>query len=310
MDYPSILLGNLDKAAPIILVLLGYFLKRTGAVKKEAADHLINLVFYVFLPASIFHSLLLLHITGELLLLPVAGFIISLSCYLFGYAIKGFLGMSRKTTGTFLIACGSTNQGLFSYPFFLLYMGTQGLSYVAFYDVGQIILIFTLAYYFAIKYGETKAGISQMMQKMLSSPVLWAFALALGINVSGLTAAIAPIDPVITMLHNSTIPLIMIALGIFLEPRIKQAKAMAGALFVRFGFSLAAAYAIVFALNLQGLEMITVLVASTVPPAMFTLVYSVEEKLDIEYASALLSVCVAIGLVYTPILFNLLLNQP
>ena len=85
---------------------------------------------------------------------------------------------------------------------------------------------------------------------------------------------------------------------------------MAGALFVRFGFSLAAAYAIVFAMNLQGLEMITVLVASSVPPAMFTLVYSVEEKLDIEYASALLSVCVAIGLVYTPLLFNLLLNQP
>jgi predicted permease len=307
VDYSSILIGNLDKAAPIILVLLGYLLKRTGAVKKEAADHLINLVFYVFLPASIFHSLLLLQITSELLLLPVAGFVVSLSCYLLGYAIKGVLGMSRKTTGTFLIACGSTNQGLFSYPFFLLYMGTQGLSYVAFYDVGQIILIFTLAYYFAIRYGESRAGIPHMAKKMVSSPVLWAFALALAINVSGLTPAIEPINPVITMLHNSTIPLTMIALGIFLEPKIKQAKAMAGALFVRFGFSLAAAYAAVFALNLQGLEMVTVLVASSVPPAMFTLVYSVEEKLDVEYASALLSVSVAIGLIYTPLLFSFLL---
>jgi predicted permease len=307
VDYSSILLGNLDKAAPIILVLLGYFLKRTGAVKKEAADHLINLVFYVFLPASIFHSLLLLQITNELLLLPVAGFIISLSCYVFGYSIKGLLGMNRKTTGTFLIACGSTNQGLFSYPFFLLYLGTQGLSYVAFYDVGQIILIFTLAYYFAIKYGERDAGISHVIRKMVSSPVLWAFALAMAVNLSGLTLAIEPISPIITMLHNSTIPLAMIALGIFVEPRIKQAKAMAGAVFVRFGFSLAAAYAIVFALNLHGLEMITVLVASTVPPALFTLVYSVEEKLDVEYASALLSVCVGIGLIYTPLLFSFLL---
>jgi malate permease and related proteins len=307
VDYLSILLENLDKAAPIVLVLLGYVLKRTGAVKKEAADHLINLVFYVFLPASIFHSLMLLQITNELLLLPITGFAVSLSCYLFGYAIKGFLDMGRKTTGTFLIACGSTNQGLFSYPFFLLYLGTQGLSYVAFYDVGQIFLIFTLAYYFAIKYGETKAGLHQMAKKMVSSPVLWAFASALGLNISGLTQAVEPIGPVITMLHNSTIPLIMIALGIFLEPRIREAKAMAAALFVRFGFSLAAAYAIVFALNLQGLEAMTVLVASTVPPAMFTLVYSVEEKLDVEYASALLSVCVAIGLVYTPLLFTFLL---
>ncbi|MFZ2456411.1 MAG: AEC family transporter [Candidatus Altiarchaeia archaeon] len=307
MDYSSILLNNLDKAAPIILVLLGYFLKRTGAVKKEAADHLINLVFYVFLPASIFHSLLILQITNELLLLPLAGFVISLSCYLLGYAMAGFLGMNRKTTGTFLIACGSTNQGLFSYPFFLMYLGTQGLSYVAFYDMGQIILIFTLAYYFAIKYGEREAGISHIVRKMLSSPVLWAFAFALGINVSGLTQAVAPIEPVITMLHNSTIPLVMIALGIFVEPRIRHAKAMAAAIFVRFGYALAAAYIVVLAFNLQGPERLTALAASTVPPAMFTLVYSVEEGLDVEYASALLSVCVAIGLVYTPLLFSLLL---
>lgn len=309
MDYSQILIGNLDKAAPIMLVLLGYLLKRTGSVKKEAADHLINLVFYVFLPASIFHSLLLLEITNELLLLPVAGFLASLSCYIFGYAIKGFLGMDKKTTGSFLIACGSTNQGLFSYPFFLLYLGTTGLSYVAFYDVGQIILIFTLAYYFAIRYGERKVRALLILKKMLSSPVLWAFALALGINVSGLSSLAGPIDPVVTMLHDCTIPVVMIALGLFVEPRIKHARAMAGALFVRFGFSLAAAYSIVSALDLHGPEMLTVLVASSVPPAIFTLVYSVEEKLDVEYASALLSVSVAIGLVYTPLLFTFLLSQ-
>jgi predicted permease len=218
------------------------------------------------------------------------------------------MGMGRQTTGSFLIACGSTNQGLFSYPFFLLYLGTQGLSYVAFYDAGQIILIFTLGYYFAIKYGERKASLGHVLRKMVSSPVLWAFALALGINVSGLTPLINPVDPLISMLSNSTIPLVMIALGIFVEPRIKHAKAMAGALFVRFGFALFAAYLIAAALNLQGPERLTALIASTVPPAMFTLVYSVEEKLDVEYASALLSVCVAIGLLYTPLLFSLLLN--
>ena len=76
---------------------------------------------------------------------------------------------------------------------------------------------------------------------------------------------------------------------------------------LRFGFSLVAAYVLALAFNLEGPERLTVLVASTVPPAMFTLVYSVEEKLDVEYASALLSVCVAIGLVYTPLLFSFLL---
>ncbi|MCK4492176.1 MAG: hypothetical protein KAU03_06105, partial [Candidatus Altiarchaeales archaeon] len=58
--------------------------------------------------------------------------------------------------------------------------------------------------------------------------------------------------------------------------------------------------------NLEGLERITVLIASAAPPAMITLVYCGQEKLDVEFTAALISVCIIMGLMYTPILFTLL----
>ena len=303
----DVFFGGAERLSPLVLVALGYLLKKVRVVDDGAADSLMKLVFNVFLPASIFYSLLQIRLTPELFILPAAGFLIALACYAFGFLAKGFLGMKRETQGSFLIACGATNQALFTYPFFLMYLGTIGLSYVAFYDVGQAVLSLTLAYYIAMRYGKKHVGLGKMAKKMLVFPVLWAFALSLLVNSLGLSHAAQPLMPFITMLHGCTINLVMLSLGLFLSPVIREGRAMAGVIFTRFAFALGAAFLLAYALNLQGLERTTVIIASAVPPAMLTLVYSAEEGLDVEYTSAMLSVCILIGLVYTPVLFTLLL---
>lgn len=297
----------MDFLYPIILVILGYALKRVHIVPREAADHLIKLVFHIFLPATLIHSLIKLPLTPSLLVLPVSGFLVALLCYLSGFLIKDYLNMNRKTRGSFLIACGAMNQGLFTYPFFIMYLGDEGLSYVAFYDVGQAILALTLGYYIAIKFGNASVDYRRLMKKMLAFPVLWAFSFALLINSLSLTSIIQPIHPLIEMLHNCTVPLIMFSLGIFMEPRIREAKAMTAVIFTRFLLAFLFAYLLVSVFNLQGLERITVLIASVAPPAMITLVYSVEEKLDTEFTAALISISIVIGLIYVPLLFTLLM---
>ena len=146
----------------------------------------------------------------------------------------------------------------------------------------------------------------QMANKMLRFPVLWAFFCALLINYLELTSLIRPVFPLVEMLHNCTVPLIMISLGIFMEPQIRKGRAMIGVIFTRFVVALLFAFLLVFVFKLEGLVRITVLIASAAPPAMITLVYSVEEKLDVEFATALLSISIAWGLVYIPLLFALL----
>lgn len=297
--------------SPLILVILGYLLKRVHIVEQEIANSLIRLVFYVFLPATLFYSISGLELKSTMLILPIAGFLVALLCYLFGFFIKDYLSIERKTQGSFLIACGATNQGMFAYPFFFMYLGTKGLSYVAFYDIGQAILCLTLGYYIAIKFGSVSSGFKSELRRsinnMLTFPVLWAFSLSLLMNYLRLYPSIQPVFPLIEILHNCTVPLIMLSLGIFLELRIKESKAMLSAIFTRFVLGFLFAFLLVSILNLQGLERITLLIASAVPPAMITLVYSVEERLDVEFTVALLSVCICIGLIYTPLLFTFLM---
>ena len=297
----------MDKIFPLILVILGYLIKRIHIVEKEIANSLIRLVFYIFLPATLFYSLVPLPLTSTLMILPISGFLVALFCYLFGFLIKNYLKMDRKTQGSFLIACGAMNQGMFVYPFFLMYLGTKGLSYVAFYDVGQAILGLTLGYYIAIKFGDASVEFKRLINKMLTFPVLWAFSFALLINYLKLSPLIQPVFPLIKMMHNCTVPLIMLSLGIFVEPRIRESKAILSTVFTRFILALLFAFILVSIFNLDGLERITVLIASVAPPAMLTLVYSVEEKLDVKFTAALISICIVIGLIYMPLLFTFLI---
>ena len=300
------MVSSMSNLLVILLVILGYLLKRLNIVRMELTDSMIRLVFYVFLPATLFYSLIQLELKTELLLLPLAGIFVASSCYAVAYLIRNPFRMEKKTEGSFLITSGMMNQGLFMYPFFLTYLGTNGLSYVAFYDIGQAFLGLTLGYYIAIKYGNRVAKAENVLKNILGFPSLWAFSFALLVNYLGFYSSIGTIIPLIEVLHNCTTPLIMLSLGIFLEPRIKKPNAMLGVIFIRFVFAMGIAILFSLLFNLNELGRITVLIASTAPPAMLTLVYAVEEKLDVDFTSELLSICICIGLIYTPLLFALL----
>ncbi|MBN2014010.1 MAG: AEC family transporter [Candidatus Altiarchaeota archaeon] len=290
----------------VFLVVLGYILKRGGVVRKEFADSMIKLVFYVFLPATLFYSLTQLELESKLLILPLSGFFVALCCYIFAYLIRKPFHMDRKTEGSFIITSGAMNQALFIYPFFLVYKGAEGLGYAAFYDFGQALLSLTLGYYIATRYGRGVSGVKKTLENMLRFPPLLALVFALTVNYLGLYPVIKPAEAFIIMLHNCTTPLIMLSLGIFLEPRISKPAPMLGVIFNRFIFSLCAAAFFVFLFQLSGLEKTTVLIASAAPPAMLTLVYSVEEKLDTEFTANLISTTILIGLLYIPLLFTIL----
>ncbi len=298
-------MSDVNNLLVILLVALGYLLRRLGVVEKDAADSIVKIVFYVFLPATIFYSLSHLEFRPDLLLMPLAGFSVALSCYLFAYFTKKSFGMDKPMQGSFIITSGAMNQAFFIYPFALIYLGTEGLGYAIFYDLGQAALALTLAYYIATKYGDSPNKNRSVLGNMVRFPTLWALFLALSLSFSGAYHHIEEVMPFLEMLHNCTTPLIMLSLGIFLEPRIAKVKPTLRVVFTRFVFSVGVAAIFVYLFDLTGIQRTIVLAASAAPPAMLTLVYAVEEKLDVEFTAALLSVTMPIGLIYIPILFNL-----
>jgi predicted permease len=295
-------------SSPLLIILIvaaGFVLKKIGLVKKELADSLMNLVFYIFLPATIFSSLTGMRLQAELAILPICGALIALFSYAFAYLSSKAIKMDRGTTGTFILASGAMNQALFTYPFFLIYYGPVGLGYAAFFDLGQAILALSFAYYIASCYGNG-CNTFDPLRNTLRFPAIWALAVALLMNYLQLTYLVAPISPIIDALNNATTPLIMLSLGIFIEPRISKALPTAAVLLIRFVVSLAFAFLLVQVLDLPELQRNVVLISSAAPPAMLTLIYSSKEKLDIEYAADLISVSLIVGLIYIPLLFTIL----
>jgi predicted permease len=296
----------LNGLTPIFILVIGFAIKRLGVVDKGAADVLIKLAFNVFVPATIFYSLLELKLSMNLLILPLAGLLLCLVCFLISFLVKDLVSSDKKTQGAFILGSGMTNQAMFSYPFFLAYMGVTGLSYAAFYDFGQGALGFTLAYAIAAYFGNGKISAGRVARKVALFPFMWAFALGLAVNYLHLASFVEPVTPLLIALNQANMPIIMLALGLFIEPRIKNLKAMTGLLAIKFVAMPVLALLFVMLFNIQGLERTTIVIASAMPPAMMSLYYSVEEELDTEFCAAFLSAGIIIGMILTPILFSLL----
>ncbi|MEW5759999.1 MAG: AEC family transporter [Candidatus Thermoplasmatota archaeon] len=288
-----------------IFIVIGYLCKYFNIVRKNDSEILIKLVFYLFLPSTILYSFIGISFTANFLYLPIAGFVISLICYGIGYLISNILNLEPKTKGTFIIASGSMNQGLFIYPFFILYLGKEGLARIVMFDIGQLPLLYGLAYYIGCRYGDYKLSLKEAGLKLLFWPVIWAILAGFIINYYpiSLPNIFQPLWSVIEFLHNCTTPVIFLSLGIFVAPKLQKTKAVISILLTRFGIAIMLAFLFVLFLNIRGLEMLTIILGAPVPPAMLTLVYAVEQKLNPEFASVAISIAIVFGLFYSTALF-------
>ena len=295
-----------ERLVPLFILALGFVIRRLKVVDKGAADVLIKLAFNIFVPATIFYSLQSLALSADLLILPLSGFVLALLCFGIAYLVRGMVSKERRTQGAFIIGSGMTNQAMFSYPFFYAYLGATGLSYAAFYDFGQGALGFTLAYFIAAYFGNGEISLGRIAKKVLLFPFMWAFGLGVIFNYAGLVSLIEPINPLLMTLNQANMPVIMLALGLFIEPKLDKIKAMTGLVAIKFLAMPVLAVLLVSLLNVNGLERTTIIIASAMPPAMMSLYYSVEEELDTDFCAAFLSVGIVIGIIITPILFSLL----
>jgi hypothetical protein len=260
---------------PIALLAIGYLVKITGLLKEESAEILTRLVFYVTLPCTVVIALTSVKIDYGWIYLPISSLLVGVFCYGISYLIYRGSRVGRKRGGAFIIGSSSMNTGLFMYPFFSWYLGNEGLARIAFFDVGQIVLLYGLAYYIALTYGGR--GGDGVAKKLLTFPSLYAVLVGLILNLTGTPLGV--FEGLISMIDGATIPLIMIALGMSLKiPEGPQPFGwVASSLAIRFGISFVVASVFIALFRLEGLDSQTVLIGSMAPPAVTTLIYSVEE---------------------------------
>ncbi|GGJ50510.1 transporter [Deinococcus roseus] len=288
---------------PMLLIfLIGVIIRRTGILSIRDAEALLKVVFNVTAPALFIASVSQLKIGHDILLLPPLGIAMFFGIYLLALPLGKLLKLPRPTLGTFLLGSSIMNV-TFVLPFFVAVYGIQEAGRISFLDLGNALVVFTFGYALACKMGEN-ARSGNMAGRILTSPPIIGIVIGLVINLFSLH----PPDPImntLTMLGTATLPMVMLALGMYYSPRIRNLPVTFLAIGLRMlvGFGLGLLLAQV--LGLTGINRVLLLLTASAPAGTNTLTFSVLEKLDTELAASIVSTSILMGLVLVPVILML-----
>jgi predicted permease len=290
------ILYTFKQLLPIILLTAGGF--TLGRIYELSTDTLVKVIADFFMPLLIFHALYTSDISGALVL-DLAGattFVVALlAVAAFAYA-KAF-GVDPRS---FMPAILFMNSGFLGIPLMKLWGGMPAMNLIVIFDQVQTFYIFTLG--IIIITGGFNA---KSLAAVAGSPILWAIFAGFAFRFLSIPVP----EPLVTTLEfggNAAPPLAAFTLGVSLMgSRLKIDKHVIAGITIRivggYLFGLLAAY--VF--GLTGLARTVVIVASSLPSAVFTSVLPVRYGVNADYASTIVVLTTLLGVITIPLAFLL-----
>ncbi|MAS35119.1 MAG: hypothetical protein CL610_14000 [Anaerolineaceae bacterium] len=297
----------LSEFLPFILALvLGFSYKRLGILTREDGRVIARLVVNVTFPAVAFTALYHATLSADILLLPVLGLCTPLGQMLIAYLLARRIRLPDAEMGVFLCNAGVMNLAFFLFPIFLQLYGFDALTRLVIFDTGNALMAFLVTFAVARYYGSRGKGqIAFNWRGLLLSPPLLVLPVALLLNY-GNVALPPAITDLLDVAASANMLLVMLGLGIYIEPRPYKTRLVALGLFMRMGLGLLLGVIVVSVLNLGGLNRLVVLMGAGMPTGMTSLIYAANEGLDTELAANLISYSFIVGFVLVMVLYTLL----
>ncbi len=293
----------IEKVFPIIIVFVcGYLLRLFKVFNHNEGETFLKLFIYVSLPCLIFLSVAQMNLSYKLLWLPIVSMMIIFITFVVSYITGKPLKLNKPTFGVFLVGSLIMNTG-FVYPFLLATKGEESLALASLFDFGNTALVFTFVYYLACKYGTNSYDLLGMTKKFASFPPLIALVSGLFVNMNHM-AVPEMAAKFFIIIGYMAIPLMMLSLGIFFNPKTVRFFPVLLVLFIRMGVGFALGWFFVYIFKFNGLTKMVVLVCASAPTGINTLVFSYMEKLDNEFAASVVSYSVIIGMILVPLLIQ------
>lgn len=292
--------------AIIIMVFLGYGMRRSGLLKYEDAKSLNKLVVNLAIPSLIFMALYRIDISilPSLTPIPIICILIGVISGLIAYFWGKIKGYSKKTRWSIMLPAIMLNSGFLGYPITLGVFGVNGLVRAIFYDLGSILMFIGLGIILLTTFGGSKRDV---IRRALLFPPLWGIILGLMANYFHAPIGFVVSD-VLIFLSGAAIPLIMISLGLSLELKgIKEHFSDATFVsIVRLIISPAIAVLIISIFGLTGLERTVTLIESAMPSAMLSVVLAITYDLDIRLTAACVFFSTILSLITLPLVLSIL----
>ncbi len=295
----------INNTGPLILTFfIGHLLYRIGFLTRDNADLFLKVFFYMAIPAVILLSIPKIPLTHELLYVPFLALLVFLGNLALALFCQRFLKLEPKTLGVFLIGSIIFN-GAFAYPFILVSHGEQAMAYVYLFDFGNMIVTFSVAYYLACHYGQTDQARKMISLKFLKSPPLLFLFLAIILNLCHIQIPEVGTN-LLRIFSGLLTPMVMLSLGIYFNPRIVKAGALATVVSIQILGGLVLVSLFIYLFGFHGMGRTVVLIMSVCPAAMTVLSYASMENLDKEFAASIVSYTTIISIFLIPLMIYLL----
>ncbi len=288
------------KVIPIILAFfLGVFIKHLKLMQKEDAGIILKLVLTATLPALSLLSILKVQLNFDLIYLPFTAQAVVFMIYGISFWVGKRLKLPQATFGSFIVGCMIMNTG-FSLPFFMAAFGTEGFARASLFDIGNSFLIFTFVYFNAIKYGDNGHQDKIDWVKFLKLPPLWGLLIGFVIRIFNWQVPEIGLN-FLNLVGLPTIPLIMIALGLIFELKLRRIGSVMTAIFIRMGIGLLLGWLLTLLLGLEGMTRTIIIASAGTPIGFNTLIFANLENMDKEFAASMVSISILIALGYLPL---------
>jgi len=290
----------------VIMIGLGYFLKRIDFLSEKDIDPFNKIVMYILMPCMIFHAIY----SADLSQLPKLGilpFIILASSFVTGivsYFILKLLKLDDVTLWSVLVTVMIANTAFMGYPVTLGIYGADGFLRAIFCDMATLCTFLLLSFVLILRFGGT---VKTAVRKIALFPPLWAVILGLLFNLLGIP--IGPvIDNTVNYLGQGAIPLIMIALGLSInfEALSRSRSMIVFTSIMKLALFPFVAFLIASWLGLVSLEHSVSIVEAAMPSGMMSLLLAITYKLDYELTSDCILINTVISLITLPVIIMLL----
>ncbi|WP_066250228.1 AEC family transporter [Neobacillus drentensis] len=262
----------------IIIIALGYLLKRLNILKEKDGEVISKIIFKISLPALVLVTFDSVKIETSLILLPVIVLIYGLITACLGLLV--FKNEERELKGSFLMLSGF-NVGLFAFPLVFAIWGMEGLTYFSMFDVGTSFVVFGIAYilgsYFSAEGLKLKP--IEILKKLGKSIPLMTYLIASILNFSHIQLPDTIIN-VASTISKANMPLSLLLLGLYLNFKLDKQfiKPMLKFLTFRYGLGLLFGFGLYLFLPYNQMYRFTVLIGLLLPVAASALTFAVEFK--------------------------------
>ncbi|MBD8070113.1 AEC family transporter [Bacillus sp. PS06] len=280
----------------IVIIGLGYTLKRFNILKEQDGEGLSRIIFNLTLPALIIVTFNDIKIDYSLILLIGIAFFYGLFISALGLFI--FKNESRKTKGMLGMMVPGFNIGLFAYPLVEGIWGKEGIKYFGMFDVGNAFIVFGVSYLIGSFYAQenVKLGFKEISGKMVRSIPFMTYMIIFFFSLIGyhLPSFIIEVSGIISL---ANMPMALLLLGIYLNFRFEKSYKTLALKFlaIRYGVGLVLGLILFFILPFGDMFKYTVLIGLILPTSVSVLPYSVEFDYDRKFVGTVSNLTILIS---------------